>query len=102
LRCGTTPRRTLLFELLSDIERGDEEFVIVERLSDPEGQTYMQLVLDHDGTYTVEHRDGSAEEHYRAATADKREAHAVLWRWACDRTGWRDALAFENVGTEYG
>ena len=36
------PSEDLLFMLLDDIERGEGSFLIVERTTDPSGQTYAQ------------------------------------------------------------
>ena len=88
------PSADLLFEILSDIERGDELFVVVERLSDRSGQTYMQTIMEGD-VFVVEHRDGSPERHFRAAAPGKHEAHSVFTGWAFDLPGWREALGWE-------
>ena len=52
MESGTTwedPSENLLFELLADIERGDEQLLIIERLADPSGQTYVQVIQSRDG-----------------------------------------------------
>ena len=91
------PSEDLLLELLGDIERGAELFVIVDRRGGVgDGQTYMQVILEGD-VYGVERRDGSAERHFQATTSDKRLVHAVLWRWAFEQPGWQEALHWEPL-----
>lgn len=83
------PSEDLLFELLSDIERGDEQFVVVERLSDETGQTYAQSIRNDDGSYLVERRDGTPGKHFDLRMPDMRGAHAVLTAWAHEKPDWR-------------
>jgi hypothetical protein len=45
------------------------------------------LRLD-DGSYVVEHREGSADRHYGTSVADMRAAHQVLTGWAFELPGW--------------
>jgi hypothetical protein len=82
------PSEDLLFELLSDIEAGQGTFLIVERLTDPSGQTYVQTLRRDDGTYVVEHREGSADSHYGTIAPDMREAHRLITSWAFELPGW--------------
>ena len=42
------PCEDLLFELLTDIDRGEVQSIIVERLADPTGQTYAQAIKNRD------------------------------------------------------
>lgn len=88
------PSEDLLLEILGDIERGEELFLVVERLSDSDGQTYMQTIIEG-GAFVVEHREGSADRHFRAVAGSKRDVHAVFMAWASGEPGWRDALAWE-------
>jgi hypothetical protein len=88
------PSEDVLFILLSDLEEGVEEFVIVEKTQDASGQTYAQVCLDPERRYQVEHRDGVPERHFQAFASDKRVAHDVLTRWAFDLPGWREAVAW--------
>jgi hypothetical protein len=75
------PSEDLLLILLSDDLAAVGDFVIVERPSDPSGQTYVQAIKTNTG-YEVEHRDGSPETHMHAATNDVRAAHADMTTWA--------------------
>jgi hypothetical protein len=76
------PSEDLLFEILSDIEAGDALWVIVERVDDATGQTYAQVLRDHDGTYIVERRLGNEATHESTRAPDMKEAHELLTRWA--------------------
>lgn len=91
------PSEDLLLDLVGAVERGDELFVVVERLADTDRQTYMQVLRNEDGSYLVEHREGAADRHFQGTTVDWREAHAVLVRWAFERPGWRESLQWEPM-----
>jgi hypothetical protein len=90
------PTEDQLGELLDRVERGDEDFVIVERTSDPSGQTYIQYRMD-DGTFVVEHRDGGPDRHFGATTTEKPIVRDVVAAWAFQRAGWRDLLTWERL-----
>jgi hypothetical protein len=75
------PSEDLLYELLLDIDRGDEAFFVIERLADPTGQTYAQVIKD-DGDWIVERREGGPASHYKARVPDVRDAHRALCSWA--------------------
>jgi hypothetical protein len=49
------PSEDLLFILLEDIRDKHELFVIVERVRDASGQTYMQVIRNEESTYTLEY-----------------------------------------------
>lgn len=78
------PSEDLLFELLSDIDRGDEAWFIVERVADASGQTYIQVIRNEQGRWTVERREGGADRHFGVTRADLRLAHETLTAWAFD------------------
>lgn len=75
------PSEDVLHELLLDIDRGDEQFFVLERLADPSGHTYAQVIRDGDAWH-VERRDGGPEAHFATRVADLGAAHAVLVDWA--------------------
>jgi hypothetical protein len=81
------PSEDLLFELLSDVERGDERFIVVERLGDPTGQTYAQSIRNDDGSYLVERREGHRDAHFQHTASTIREAHSLLTAWAYELPG---------------
>ncbi|MCM0674038.1 hypothetical protein NCC78_04885 [Micromonospora phytophila] len=86
------PSDDLLFELLSDMERGNEQFLVMDRLADVTGQTFVQVARTEVGGYQVEYREGDADRHFQAFTEDKRIAHSVITSWAFELPGWRNAL----------
>ncbi len=76
------PSEDLLFMLLDKIERGDEEFLVLERTRDAAGQTYVQAARNRDGSWDVERREGAADRHFATRVSSMRQAHAVLAGWA--------------------
>ena len=76
------PSEDALFEILADIDAGEALWVIVERLDDPNRQTYAQALCDKDGTYLVERRLGTEATHEATRVPDMRQAHQLLTRWA--------------------
>ena len=82
------PSEDLIFDLLNDISRGDEEFVVIERTRDPTGQTYAQAIQSESGGFILERRDGDADHHYRAVCRDVRDAHRALAAWAHEIADW--------------
>ena len=91
------PSEDALFMMLEDIDGGDGTYLIVESLTDSSGQTYAQTSRDDDGTYIVEHRNGSPDEHYGTVASDMRAAHSLLTGWAFDVPGWRESHAWTPV-----
>lgn len=86
------PSEDLLFELLSDMERGEEQFLVVDRLTDATGQTFTQVARTDAAGYQVEYREGGEDRHFQAYAEDKRLVHSVITCWAFELPGWRDAL----------
>ena len=90
------PSEDLMYELLSDLP-GVGDWVIVERPSDPTGQTYAQVLLNTDGTFLIEYREGGPRRHYQAIALDMRTVHAALSGWAFELDGWRDPLEWHEL-----
>lgn len=91
------PSEDLLFELLLDIENGQGGFLIVEMTADATGQTYAQAARGDDGSYVVEHREGSADRHYGTVVADMRAAHQLLTGWAFKLPAWNQNVQWSQV-----
>lgn len=91
------PSEDALFMFLEDVERGEEKFLIVERLADSTGQTYIQSARNDDGSYVVEYRDGSADQHFSTSVADVRAAHALITSWAFAEPHWRDSFEWSRI-----
>ena len=89
------PSVDLLFELLSDVEQGKELFLVIHRLGATD--TYIQVLLQDDRTYLVEHRDGGPSSHFAATSPDKRAVHEVLTKWAYQLPGWKSLLGWASV-----
>lgn len=90
------PSEDMLFELLSDIEAGREQFMVVERLGLQE--TYAQAVLLEDGSFLMEYRAGSSEQHFAATSRDKRRIHSAMTGWAYQLEGWSALLDWQPAG----
>jgi hypothetical protein len=75
------PSEDALFLFFEDVEAGESSWLIVELCEDASGQTYAQALRLDDGRYLVEHRAGSADQHYSVTVADCRAAHAILTAW---------------------
>ena len=67
-------------------------YVVVERDYD----LYAQTRRNSDGTFEVEHRAGSEDEHYRLTAVDVASVGATLWQWATDDPRWR-SLPWKHV-----
>lgn len=96
-RSWDDPSEDQLFKLLESIEAGEGSFLIVERTTDPSGNTYAQVKREKDGSYVVEHRDGDAAHHYGTVVPDMRTAYQMLTGWAFQRPGWGDRASWSKV-----
>ena len=76
------PSEDMLFILLEDVQRGDESHFVVERLADASGQTYIQVIQDGRGGWTIERREGGPDRHFTVTVPDLRQAHAAMTAWA--------------------
>lgn len=90
------PSEDLLFELFSDVERGDERFIVVERLADTTGQTYAQSIRNDDGSYLVE-RQEATETLISSTRPTMRETHSLLTAWAYELPGLDDRVEWDQV-----
>jgi hypothetical protein len=92
-----SPSEERLYLLLQDIEAGAGDFLIVERATDPRGETYAQVLRTDDSSYVVEHREGDAENHYSTVVPDMRAAWEMLTGWAFQRPGWDEEASWSRV-----
>jgi hypothetical protein len=89
------PSEDALRLMFQDLEAGRGTFLIVESLANPSGQTFVQAARGDDGTYVVEYRQGSSDQHFQTTAPDFREAHALVTTWAFgipglhERATWR-------------
>src|SRR6478609_7342328 len=92
------PSDTELLEILEDIDAGQGSCLIVERLDDPSGQTYVQVLrTEADPGWEVEHRAGSPERHFHTAVGDVESAHHLVAGWALDRPDWLHSVRWRRV-----
>jgi hypothetical protein len=91
------PSEDRLLMLLEGIEAGEGTFLIVERTTDPTGNTYAQALRRDGGSYTVEHREGDADHHYGTVAPDMRTAHQLLTGWASQLPGWEEGPTWSPV-----
>jgi len=92
------PSDTELLGLLEDIDAGEGSCLIVERLDDRSGQTYVQVLrTERDPGWEVEHRAGSPERRFHTAVGDIESAHHLVAGWTLDRTDWFDSVRWTRV-----
>ncbi|WP_142392578.1 hypothetical protein [Mycobacterium sp. 3519A] len=70
--------------------RPDDSFFIVERGE----EQYVQVYREADGSYTLEHRDGGADAHFKYRLTDVSLVADVMWAWVTDDSRWRTAVAW--------
>ena len=58
---------------------------------------YVQAFRDEDGSWAVEHREGSADKHFVARTPDEALVERLLWSWARGDGAWQAMLQFAPV-----
>ncbi|WP_076681155.1 hypothetical protein [Microbacterium sp. RU33B] len=91
------PSEDVLFEIVHDVEVGNSEWVIVERVADASRQTYIQTIRNRDGSYAVEYREGDPKDHFVAQAESFRDAHALLAGWAFDTPGWAEGREWSRL-----
>ncbi|OBF41674.1 hypothetical protein A5724_04905 [Mycobacterium sp. ACS1612] len=70
--------------------RPDDPFFIVERGE----ELYVQVYRGEDGSYTLEHRDGGADAHFRYCSTEISLLADVMWAWVIEDSRWRTAVAW--------
>ncbi|MFE7799634.1 hypothetical protein [Nocardia sp. NPDC057440] len=92
-------RRTLPYltaALLEDFVVGaadpDDPFLVVAR----DDKNYIRTRRD-EWVYEIEHRAGSASEHFRVYTMLHTVVRAVIWAWACGDPSWTLAVQWRRV-----
>jgi hypothetical protein len=91
------PTEEQLLDLLETVASEGSDFLIVERTSDPNGETYAQSALGPDDRLIVEYRAGDRQHHYRTVAPDLRTAWQLLAGWAFDRPGWREQASWSQL-----
>ena len=75
------PSEDLLYQLFLELEAGRELFIVVERLNDATGRTFVQALRDEDGAYLVEQRAGDVETHLGTVKSGMPAAHLAVCDW---------------------
>lgn len=75
------PSEDLLYQLFLEMESGKELFIVVERLNDATGRTFVQALRDDDGKYVVEQRGGGIQTHRGTVKPSMPTAHLALCDW---------------------
>lgn len=84
--------------LVRRIGGAGDRFLVVQRIPDlPD--VFIQVWHETGGDYTVEHRDGSAGRHFRAAGDGPAVVAAAMTGWARQQGGWDDALVWTRLDT---
>ena len=91
------PSEDALFKMFQDLEAGLGTFLIVESVADASGQTFVQAARNDDGTYVVEYRQGSADQHFQASAPDFSEAHALVTMWAFGIAGLHERATWRRL-----
>lgn len=94
------PSEDLLFMLLEDVEAGEGTFLILERMSDASGDTYVQAQKQAGGHYLVERREGAPEQHWATVVADMRATHRLVTGWAFGLDGWSAHVSWVRVALD--
>jgi hypothetical protein len=91
------PSEDQLLSLLEAVKSGQSGYLLLERTSDPTGETFAQSSPGPDGGLLVEYRAGDSQHHYSAVAPDLRTAWQLMVGWAFDRPGWRDHASWSQV-----
>ena len=90
-------------------ERDELTWAIEERISEqspwlsvvrggPDSQLYVQAYRHGPDLWEVEHRYGSAGEHYQAVDHQSwTVAEELLWRWIAAEPGWQELVAWQKL-----
>ena len=91
------PSQDALLTMFQALEAGQGSFLIVESVADTTGQTFVQAARGGDGTYVVEYRQGSADQHFQTTAPDFHEAHALVTMWAFGLPGLHERASWQRI-----
>jgi len=91
------PSSGALVALVRGLDPASDRFLVVERLDRPEGEWYAQVLIDHDGTWVVEYRDGDGRHHFQSLTRDLDLVEAFLVGWLHGRPDFNAALEWHTL-----
>ncbi|MEU6894608.1 hypothetical protein ABZ934_22890 [Streptomyces sp. NPDC046557] len=85
-----------LAALVGRIGGDGDRFLVVQRIPDlPD--VFIQVWHEAGGSYTLEHRDGAADRHYRSVLRSPRPVIAAMSGWARREAGWDTGLAWSRL-----
>jgi hypothetical protein len=70
-----------------------DPWIVLER--DPE--VYVQTLREQDGTFVLEHRDGSADLHFSTRVSEAHEIVTRMWAWLQGEPTWNADADWERV-----
>ncbi|MFI8081414.1 DUF6891 domain-containing protein [Kitasatospora sp. NPDC086009] len=73
-----------------------DRFLVVERISGP-AEVFVQVWHEAGGDYTLEHREGSNDRHFRVLLDDPGPVIAAMTGWARRADGWDAGLAWQRL-----
>lgn len=82
----------LLEDLVVAAADPDDPFLVVARAD----ENYIRT-RRHERVYEIEHRAGSASEHFRVYTVRHQVVRDVIWAWACGDPSWTVAVPWRRV-----
>ncbi|MFD0364946.1 hypothetical protein ACFQZZ_26210 [Nocardia sp. GCM10030253] len=85
----------LLADLVVGAADPDDPFLVVAR----DDETYIQT-RRCDAVYEIEHRAGSASEHFRAYAMLHTVVRDVIWAWTCGDPSWTATVQWRRVDLE--
>ncbi|MFD3918151.1 DUF6891 domain-containing protein [Streptomyces sp. NPDC058595] len=85
-----------LGELVARIGGVDDQFLTVDRIPD-RPCVFIQVAREGTGTYTLEHRDGSADAMFGTQLADAESVARIMVAWARQEPGWDAGVVWEPV-----
>lgn len=87
------PSKREITATLKKLNNDGNSFAILEKTDD----TYLQTAVQGDGQYVVEHRAGSAADHFRTYIADFDVLKAMFHDYSVDKVGWDTKQEWEGV-----
>lgn len=62
-----------------------------------EDEIYLQLLLEEDGTFLIEYREGSADRHYQCSEVDIEDAVRIVQDYAVGNEAWKLSLPWAKL-----
>ncbi|MGW6507197.1 DUF6891 domain-containing protein [Streptomyces niveus] len=85
-----------LGELIARTGGVDDQFVTVDRIPD-RPRVFIQVARDGAGSYTLEHRDGSADAMFGTELPDAASVTRIMVAWARQEDGWDAGVDWRRV-----